>query len=99
VFDLSDQAYDHYAVVTIYDVVLTKSHKCAMTTVLVALSEDQGWKHRVVKKSDNLVFQAYEPRDFVPDLDKLPHHLGNSLTMGVLYGAPVADITYTKTIK
>ena len=81
------------------DVVLTRTQKCAVTTVLVALSEEQGWKHRAVKKSDNLVFQAYEPEVFVPDLDKLPNHLGDYLAMGVLYGAPVTDIAYTKIIK
>ena len=96
-FDQSDQAKDHYAVVTIKDVVLTQSQKCSTTTVLVALSKEERWTHSMIRKSDNLVFQAYRHESLVAD--KLPDHIADYLAMGVLYGAPITDIKYTKTIR
>jgi hypothetical protein len=50
-------------------------------------------------RSDNLLFQALEPEEFVDDLDTLPNKIGDYLAMGVLNGTPIADIKYTKTIK
>jgi hypothetical protein len=93
-FDRSDQAKDHSAVITIYDVVLTKEQKCATTSVLVVLSKEL--RHPIVRKSDNLVFQAERHESLLAD--QLPDHLYDYLTMGVFYGAPIADIKYTKTL-
>jgi hypothetical protein len=98
-FEMSDQKNDHYAVETIKEVVLTKAQKCATTTVLVVLSDNWRWKHSVVSRSDNLLFQALEPEEFVDDLDTLPNKIGDYLAMGVLNGTPIGDIKYTKTIK
>ncbi len=94
----TQQDKDHYAVITTKDVILTKSQKCATTTVLVALSPEDAWNHKVVKKADNLVFQALEPEHYVFDLNSLPNHLGDYLAMGILNGTPTADITDTHTI-
>jgi hypothetical protein len=79
-------------------VVLTKAKRCATTTVLAALSQVWGWQHPVVTQRSNLFFQALEPKFFVPDLMKLPNHLGEYLTMGILNGTPIADIRNTETV-
>jgi hypothetical protein len=94
-YEQSDQAKNHSAIVTVHNVVRTKAEKCAPTSVLVAVSDE--FKHPTIRRSDNLVFQAY--RHESPADDKLPDHIADYLATGVFYGATIADIKYTRTLK
>ena len=83
----------HYAVITTTRFTLTKAKPCLVVPVRSALYDGMSWIFPLVRKSENMNFQALKVKGITIDRNgTLSGHLGDALDKGMLNATPVADI-------